>query len=182
MSLSLSPSLGGPFHSSFWDSRQFYTFIPKAQIGHLGTIKWGRLSVQRWIELVPALSGLTRVGPAWLLASLTEPALTGSPPWVRRAGAAVCFAPGLLLFSHEWGQAWGRCGSQLLSWLETMAQIQPWACPAVELESCLCWLGLPWKTLEKGAHIWGRVGAALLVGMASSKMTAFIFALLIPVF
>lgn len=49
-------------------------------------------------------------------------------------------------------------------------------------ERCLCWLGLQWKTLEEGAHMWGRVGAGTLVGMAGSKLTAFIFAFLVPYF
>lgn len=46
------------FISRFWDSTQFYTCIHKTCIGYLGTIKRGRLLVQKWIELVLALSGL----------------------------------------------------------------------------------------------------------------------------
>lgn len=49
-------------------------------------------------------------------------------------------------------------------------------------QSCLCWLRPQWTTLGKGAHVSGRVGAGMWVGMAGSKLTAFIFVLLVPVF
>lgn len=184
--MSLYFSLSGrpsSFFSSFWDSRQFYTFIHKAHIGHLGLIKWGRLLVQKWVELVPALKW-AHLSWSWLVVQCftTDASLIVPRPRVRRCGSSCGSCSSLM--SEDKPE--GAVGLLIASFLiEDHGSDPSVGLPAVELveptalPGCL---GLQWKTLEKGAHSWGRVGAVLLVGMASSRLTAFIFALLVHIF
>lgn len=103
--------------------------------------------------------------------------------WCRRRGVLGAFA---LLLCPE-GKQHGRgvdgggcCGSHescfpdWRTWLRDPAMGLPYF--GVK-QSCL-WLGPQWKTPGKQAPISGRrVGAGILVGMASSKLTLVIFVL-----
>lgn len=87
---------------------------------HLGTIKWGRLLVQKWIELVPALSGLTRVDPGWLCHCRCCRVVPR--PWARRCRSSCVL---------------GTLAPVLLSWERTSLRVigdhgsGQEACPAV---------------------------------------------------